>query len=124
LALEWIESKSEQIASIGWSTLASLVSVKADDDLDLPGLKKLLARAAKEIHKAPNDVKYAMNGFVIAVGSCVAPLSELALETAEKIGEVTVDHGDTECKTPFAPAYIRKVEKMGRIGKKKKTAKC
>ena len=124
VALEWIESKKEPIASIGWSTLASLVTVKADEDLDLPGLKKLLARVAREIHEAPNDVKYAMNGFVIAVGSCVAPLSDLALKTAEKIGEVTVDHGKTSCKTPFAPDYIRKVEKMGRIGKKKKTAKC
>ena len=40
-----------------------------------------------------------------------------------KIGEVEVDHGDTACRTPFAPDYIAKVEKMGRVGKKKKTIK-
>ena len=42
----------------------------------------------------------------------------------KRIGEGTVDHGDTARKTPFAPDYIRKVAKMGRVGKKKKTAKC
>jgi hypothetical protein len=40
----------------GWSTLANLVSLIPDDQLDLGGLRTLLARAAKEIHKAPNRV--------------------------------------------------------------------
>lgn len=31
--------------------------------------------------------------------------------------------GDTACKVPFAPDYI-KVQDRGVIGKKKKTAKC
>jgi hypothetical protein len=32
--------------------------------------------------------------------------------------------GDTACKVPFAPDYIRKVNQRGAIGKKRKTAKC
>ena len=124
LALEWIESKNDRIASIGWSTLASLMSVKDDAELDLPLMKKLLKRVEKEIHKAGDDTRYWMNNFVIAVGSCIESLSGEALAAAERIGEVSVDHGDTSCKTPFAPDYIRKVVKMGRVGKKRKSAKC
>ncbi len=124
LALEWIEAKDPRIASIGWSTQSSLMSVKEDTELDLPSLKNLLKRVQREIHKSPNEVRETMNQFVIGLGCFVAPLSDIAMKAAEKIGEVTVDHGGTACKTPFAPDYIRKVEKMGRIGKKKKTAKC
>jgi hypothetical protein len=65
-----------------------------------------------------------MNGFVIAVGTFVQPLTDLALKTAQKIGEVSVDVGDTSCKVPYAPEYIEKVQKKGAVGKKRKSAKC
>ena len=87
-------------------------------------LKQLLARVEKTIHKAPNQVRYAMNGFVIALGCYVKALTEAALKTGEKIGTVTVDMGNTACKVPFAPDYIKKVQKRGTIGKKRKTARC
>ena len=57
-----------------------------------------------------------MNGFVIAVGSYVRSLTDLALQTAQKIGEVSVDVGDTSCKVPYAPDYIEKVQKKGAVG--------
>ena len=124
LADEWIASKDEKIAAMGWSTLTSLISVLPDDDLNLSDLKKRLSEVAKTIHSERNEVRYAMNHFVIGVGCFVAALSDLALQTAEKIGKLSVDHGDTGCKTPFAPDYIRKVSDMGRIGRKRKNAKC
>ncbi len=124
LAAEWIESKDDAVAAIGWNTLTSIMSVAPDEELDLPGHKKLLKRIEKEIHKAGNVTKYAMNNFVISCGCFVAPLNDAAKKSADKIGEVEVDHGDTACRTPYAPAYIAKVEKMGRVGKKKKTIKC
>ena len=124
LALKWIDSKDEKTAMAGWSTLSSIVGITDDDNLDIPQLKKLLDRVGKSIHKAPNRVRYAMNGFVISVGSYVAPLTEYALQVAEHMGEVTVDMGDTACKVPSAAEYIEKVRKRGSIGKKRKTAKC
>lgn len=124
LALEWIESKNELIASAGWATLSSLVSITDDSELDLPELKKLLSRVEKTIHKQPNRVRGAMNAFVIAVGGYVKSLTDLAIKTGEKIGEVEVDMGDTSCQTPYAPDYIRKIQKRGTIGKKRKSAKC
>jgi 3-methyladenine DNA glycosylase AlkD len=124
IALEWIESKKEPIAIAGWNTLASLVSIKDDADLDLAELKQLLDRARKTIHAQPERVREAMNHFIIAVGTYVAPLTKEAIKTGESIGTVEVDVGNTDCKIPFAPDSIRKVESRGTIGKKRKTAKC
>jgi len=124
LGLEWIESDNEMIAAAGWSTLSNLVAVRLDTQLDIKAFDKLLKRVAKEIHKAPNRVRYTMNGFVIAVGTCLAPLTDKAKAVAEKIGKVDVDMAGTACRVPLATEYIEKVEDMGRIGKKKKTARC
>jgi 3-methyladenine DNA glycosylase AlkD len=124
LALEWIDSKKALTAEAGWATLRSLVSIKNDSELDLPELRRLLERVRKSIHQAPNHVRSAMNMFVIAVGSFVQPLTDTALQIAERIGPVTIDMGNTSCQVPFAPDYIRKVQKRGAIGKKRKSAKC
>ena len=124
LGLEWISSKKEGDVLAGWSTLSSLVSIKDDAELDLAALKRLLRQVQKTIHQQPNHVRYVMNGFVIAVGSYVVPLTELAIETAEKIGTVEVDVGQTACKVPNAVEYIQKVQNRGTIGKKRKSAKC
>ena len=124
LALQWIDSKKALTAEAGWATLRSLISIKDDSDLDLAELKRLLERVRKSIHQAPNDVRSQMNMFVIAVGSYVQPLTDTAIKIAEKIGPVSVDMGNTSCQVPFAPDSIRKVQKRGAIGKKRKTAKC
>ena len=124
LALKWIESKKESMAVAGWATLSSLVAIKDDAEIDLPELKRLLERVARTIHKQPNRVRYVMNGFVIAVGAHVKPLTDLAVKTAATIGEVWVDMDGTACKIPNATEYIEKVRKRGSIGKKRKSAKC
>jgi hypothetical protein len=124
LALKWIDSKKAPAAEAGWATLRSIVSVREDSDLDLAELKRLLERVRKNIHQAPNDVRSQMNSFVIAVGSHVKSLTETAIQIAEKIGPVAVDMGNTSCQVPFAPDYIRKVQKRGTVGKKRKSAKC
>ena len=124
LALEWIASKDENAVAVGWSTLSSLVSIRDDSELDLAELKRLLQRIEKTIHQRPDRVRYVMNGFVIALGSYVKSLTEAALKAGEKIGPVEVDMGETSCKVPYAPDYIRKVQKRGTIGKKRKSAKC
>jgi 3-methyladenine DNA glycosylase AlkD len=124
LALEWIESKKESIATSGWATLSGLLAIKDDAELDLAELKQLLQRVQKTIHQQPNRVRYVMNSFVIAAGSFVPTLTALAIQTAAKIGAVMVDMGGTACKVPSAAEYIQKVQKRGAIGKKRKTVKC
>ncbi len=124
LALEWIDSDSDGIASAGWSTLSGLVALKQDSELDIAMLKKLLKRVQREIRSAPNRARYTMNGFVISVGCYVAELTEVSMDIADKIGKVSVDMGGTACKVPDATGYIRKVIDKGYLGKKRKTVVC
>lgn len=124
LALEWMESKKEQTTSAGWSTYASLLSIKPDEELDHDEIVGLLDRVESDIATAPNRVKYTMNNFVICVGSFVPTLTAKAKATAKALGKVTVDMGDTDCKVPDAGAYIDKMIAMGRHGKKRVSAMC
>jgi 3-methyladenine DNA glycosylase AlkD len=123
-ALKWIESKKEHVAAVGWATLAGLVATRPDEELDLAEIKKLLGRVVREIHEAKNRARYTMSVFVISVGGYVKPLLGEAKAAAAKIGNVWVDVGETACEVPVAAAYIAKMEKMGRVGKKRKTMRC
>jgi 3-methyladenine DNA glycosylase AlkD len=124
LGRAWIDAERSLTAVAGWATLGSLVSIKADTQLDLVALQDLLTRVEQTIHQAPDLVRYQMNSFVIALGSFVAPLTASAIHSAEQIGPVMANLGNNACQVPFAPDYIRKVQTRGVIGKKRKTAKC
>jgi 3-methyladenine DNA glycosylase AlkD len=105
----WIDDPDELVASAGWSALSSHVAMVADDRLDLAALGQLLVRVGGTIHDAQNRVRYAMNGFVIAVGGYVEPLRAAALSTASLVGTVHVDQGGTACKVPSAGDGIAKM---------------
>jgi len=124
IALEWIESDVERIESAGWATLAYYAALKEDSELDIKMYSSLLDRAEKNVHNAQNRVRYTMNGFVIAVGAYISELTAKASEVGGRIGKVEVDMGGTACKVPLAKDYIKKVVDKGRIGKKRKSAKC
>lgn len=124
LALDWITSTQENIASAGWSTYSCLLALKKDEDLDLKEITELLEHIRIDIQAQPNRVRYAMNGFVISVGAYVVALTEKAKAIAAEIGKVNVNQGNTACKVPDAKAYIEKMEAMGKIGQKRKTVFC
>lgn len=124
LAMKWIESKDDAIASTGWSTLSNILSITPDEELDIAQLKKLIAYIEQNIHSSGNRTRHVMNGFLIAAGSYVKELNAAAKAAAKKIGVVMVDMGDTACKVPDAIAYIEKVEGKGYVGRKKKSARC
>lgn len=124
LAMEWIDSDDELIASAGWSTYSNLLALKKDEELDEKEIKNLLQRIAKTIHQQANRVKYTMNGFLISVGAYYLPLNEEAKKVAKTMGNVTVNMCGTACKVPEVIPYIEKIEAMGRAGKKKKTVFC
>lgn len=124
LALEWIDSKKEQIAAAGWSTYSGVLALNPDEELDHDEIVSLLERIEAGIHTAPNRVKYCMNNFIISVGTYLPTLTAKAKVTAKSIGEVTVDMGDTDCQVPDATSYIDKVISRGSQGKKRKTVMC
>jgi 3-methyladenine DNA glycosylase AlkD len=124
LAVKWIQSNKEHLASAGWCTYAGLVATKADQALDLAEIESLLGTIVGEVHRAQNRVRYTMNGFVIAVGTYVKALLQPAKASARQIGAVSVDLGDTACTVQLATAQIEKIEASGLLGKKKKTIRC
>jgi 3-methyladenine DNA glycosylase AlkD len=124
LATKWIDAKDEGVAVAGWKTLAALATTVPDEHLPAKKFSALLDRVAKTITKSPDDVRLAMNQFIIAVGTYVAPLGEAAIATARKIGVVEADMGDTACKIPEAEPYILKARRGAPIAPKRKTVRC
>ena len=124
LAMEWIASSNELIATAGWATYASYIQVTPNDKLDLKEISALVSQIEKGIAKAPNRVKYVMNGFLIMAGTQLQEVHAQVLAAAKKMGKVEVDMGGTACAVPDATAYIAKTVDKGEFGKKKKTAKC
>ncbi|MGZ3952524.1 MAG: DNA alkylation repair protein [Flavisolibacter sp.] len=122
LGLKWIDSKKANVQSSGWATLANLVSLKEDEELDIKGLKTLLHRAQKEIPTAPSRVCANMNSFIVSVGGYVKQLTAEAVSIGKAIGHLTIDMNGIASKLPYAPDYIQKLAAKGY--KKKKMARC
>ncbi len=124
LALKWIDSPKPAIADAGWKTLCGFVATLPDEKLPVKQLSALLDRVAKTMPTADNDVRYAMNSFVISCGTYVAALGDKAIATARKLGKVEVDMGDTDCKVPDAESYILKSRRDAAVAPKRKTMRC
>ncbi|MBZ0302331.1 MAG: DNA alkylation repair protein [Anaerolineae bacterium] len=104
---QWIESDEEWIGSTGWNVLG-LLALK-DNSLPDSFFEPYLALIERDLHHAKNRVRYAMNNALIAIGGRSESLKSQAMQAARHIGVVTVDHGETGCKTPDATSYIEKM---------------
>jgi 3-methyladenine DNA glycosylase AlkD len=124
LAVKWIDSPKVGVAVAGWKTLGSLATIVPDERLPIKAMGALLDRVVKAMPKAHDDVRYAMNTFVICCGTYVAPLADKAIATARKLGRVEMDMGDTDCKVPEAEAYILKSRRGAPVAPKRKTVRC
>jgi 3-methyladenine DNA glycosylase AlkD len=104
LAAQWSKAKDELTARAGFATYGQLaLAGRLGEDECLA----LLARIEREIHASPNRLREKMNGVVISIGSTTRRLHDAAIATGERIGPVDIDHGDTHCKTPYAPEYLQ-----------------
>ncbi len=109
----WMKSSQESARGVGYALLAH--RLKADGDcLSDADAGKILATIEKEIHGSANRARYSMNNALIAIGVFKPSLKKKAVESAKRIGKVEVDHGETDCKTPDAVAYIEKAAKRRR----------
>ena len=102
----WLSSRDVTQRATGWSVVGAL----AMRDLATPDAWFLarLTEIEKSIHAAPNEERSAMNQALISLGCRSAAFRKTVTAAAKRIGPVTVDHGDTACKTPDAVAYISK----------------
>lgn len=106
LARTWLGSQRAELRRVGWSLVGALAMI----DAEMPDawFADQLQVIEQTLHAAPSEEREAMNHAVIAIGCHSAASRALASATAERIGPVEVDHGDTACKTPDACAYIEK----------------
>ncbi len=123
LGMKWIDDEKEQIAVCGWSTLGGLLALGRSAHFAEGELAMLIDRVVKTLHKSKNRVRYAMNSFLIAVGTYVPSLRAKAIAAGNALGEIQVDMGGTACKVPEAPSYIEKAAAKWN-GKFKKTVRC
>lgn len=112
----WSTSPRDWTAQAGWDLYAHLAL--HDPDLADPWFRDLLGRIERSMAGAGNRTRHAMNGALIAIGSRNPPLRETAEATASRIGVVTVDHGQTGCRTPAAIPYLARIwdRKLARAG--------
>jgi 3-methyladenine DNA glycosylase AlkD len=103
----WRRRSKEHVASTGW-TIVALLAMKGGA-LDDGACVGLIDEIERDIAKAPNHARYAMNNALIALGRRGGRLRDRAIAAARRIGKVEVDHGDTACKTPDAETYINKM---------------
>ncbi|MFH1754582.1 MAG: DNA alkylation repair protein [Candidatus Latescibacterota bacterium] len=112
---KWIEAKDEWVGTAGWNVLTHLAMRPGglpDNVLD-----GIVEKIEAEIHGSKNRVKYAMNNALIAIGVSSSKLQKKSVEAARRIGRVEVDHGETNCQTPDAAAYIHKTIEHRKKGK-------
>ncbi len=103
---KWTKAKTEWLGQTGWVLLAHLAM--KDNSLDDAYFTAYLDIIERDLHKSKNRVRHAMNSALIAIGIRNDKLKKRAVAVAKKIGKVEVDHGQTNCKTPDAIAYIEK----------------
>jgi 3-methyladenine DNA glycosylase AlkD len=106
-AVQWLASKDEGIRCAAWGLVGQMAC--RDEMSPDSWFSSRLAEIERTIHEAPNSERAAMNMAVIQIGGRNAALRKAALAAAKRIGTVHIDHGDTSCKTPEAPAYIEKM---------------
>src|SRR5450631_2898979 len=99
----WTQSPEEWIGAVGWNVLASLA--KNDQTLTDAFFEPYIGTIARDIHTSQNRTRYSMNNALIAIGMRNAVLEPKAIDAATHIGKVSVDHGDTGCKTRDAVIY-------------------
>ncbi|GDX82779.1 hypothetical protein LBMAG42_45900 [Deltaproteobacteria bacterium] len=105
-AEQWRTSADAGQQRAAWPLIAQLAL--RDEQAPDAYFAAMLHEIERSIHTAPNAVREVMNRAVIEIGCRSPELRVAALASADRIGKVNVDHGNTACETPDARAYIEK----------------
>lgn len=124
IADKWIKVDDDLYKSCGWYSYSAMLGNQPDENFDKEKISSMLDYVKDKIHQETNRTRYSMNSFLTAVGISYLPLHDKAVEVANQVGKVDVYMGKTACKTPLASEYIKKAEKKGRLGFKRKNVRC
>ena len=104
---KWLDSSNERLRASGWKLLGRLSELDESfpEDQLLSGVEVI----EKSIHNAPNEMKSDMNRTLITIGGRSSTMRKAVLAAAKRIGKVTIDHGDTACKTPDVAETVEKM---------------
>ncbi len=106
LSAELRDLSEEWPASVGWFIVAC--TAEQPEVWSADELRDLVGQIRDEIAERPNRVRHEMNGALIAIGLRDGNLRRSVFATAQRIGPVQVDHGETGCKTPDIIPYIKR----------------
>lgn len=124
IADRWIQSSNERCITAGWACYEWMLGSLKDEEFERRKLLEMLQKVEISIHKQPLSVAYAMNQFLIALGTSYLPLHEQALKTARLIGEIDVAMGISLPRTISAYKQIQKASDTDRLGYKRKSIRC
>ena len=105
---DFYKSKDEWKGRVGWTLIALLAKKSNLADEFFSNKVEIIS---ENIHNEKNRKKEAMNNALIAIGLRNENLKNKALEAADKIGKVEIDHGDTSCQTFDPREYIQRADK-------------
>ena len=104
---KWTKQKRELTRVCGYAIVCTLLK-DVPDALSDKDCLSLLQTIETEIHLSANRARHTMIMTVCAIGIARPQLRDEAIAAARRIGPVDVDHGETNCTTPDAEAYILK----------------
>ena len=118
-AARWSASTRDWTAQAGWDLYSHLAMGDAageaadHESSDEPAadatFEQLVARVERDVHTSGNRTRHGMNMALCAIGGRNERLRGIAEAAAGRIGPITVDHGETGCKTPSIVPYIAKI---------------
>lgn len=105
---KWTNSNNEYSLALGYSLLAAMMKNQNSPDSKL--LEDEIRKIEQAIKKSQNRAKHSMNMALIAIAIYNPALEQMVVDTANTIGKVEVDHGETGCKTPEIVPYINRAK--------------
>ena len=102
----WLGASDERLVAAGWTLLGRLSDL--DESFPEEELLRRVAEIERAIQGAPNEVRSDMNRTLITLGGRSPALRKAVAAAAKRIGAVSIDHGDTACKTPEAVEAVEK----------------
>lgn len=120
IAMKWIKSGEILKVSAGYNTYAWVLGYKDDSEISIDEINELLDRVKTDMNVVDEDIQYAINNFIMAVGVSYKPLHEKALSIAKSFAKTD----NSSCSTITAAVEIEKAITKGRIGFKRRNVRC